>query len=69
MATVPNTTPSSAIEQETPDIRIHRLARELADALNWYGDGCWSMHVYPSESRQMPLAFVQSEEPRCMSLH
>lgn len=67
MATGLNITAAQPTEQESPIARVHRLARELADALNWYNDGAWSAHVYPSETKGFSL--TQDVAPRSRSMH
>lgn len=43
---------ASSPVSELPVDRVNRLAWELAEALNDYGDGRWLAEVYPSRSRE-----------------
>jgi hypothetical protein len=60
---------ATAPSTESPEEKVHRLGRELAEALNWYLDGCFSMHIWPSEERDKPFNFIAIQEPRVRHLH
>lgn len=70
MAALANITATAPTEQESPEARVHRLAHELADALNWWNGGFWSAHVYPSEAMPRgPFGFSQDVEPPYRSVN
>lgn len=69
MAVSPNTTAPAPNEQESPQARVHRLASELSEALNYFNGGAWSAYVYPSDAKRNSFGFAQDVEPRSRSIH
>lgn len=70
MASQAHTTATAPTEpSECIDVKVRRLARELAESLNWYSGGSLSLHIYPSEATPRSITYAQDVEPTSRRFH